>query len=192
MSDATGSGGATGGSVGARVVGGAILVGLAVLLSLNVVWIARHRDALSGTPVGAAPDFHAPLLDGGETHLTDAQGHVLVLAFWATWCGPCVRELPALERVYRRLSPGGVRFLAVNIDGGGGADEVRPIVRAFRDRFALTLPIALDAAGEMSARYRVDTIPRTVILDGSGQVKRVLDGAHAEEEMQQAIESVQP
>ena len=175
-----------------RVAGGSILVGLAILLALNVVFIARHRDALSGTPTGAAPDFQLALVDGGATRLSDARGHVLVLAFWATWCGPCVGEMPALERIFRRLAPTGVRFVAVDVDGGGGPDETRPLVRAFRDRFGLTMPIALDAAGEMSAHYRVDTIPRTVILDGSGQVKRVLDGAHSESELQQAIESVAP
>jgi thiol-disulfide isomerase/thioredoxin len=175
----------------ARAAGLALVVALGALLAVNLSLLWRHRATLLGTPVGASgPDFTVPLLDGGQARLSDGRGHPTVLAFWATWCAPCRAELPDLDRVYHRFSgaPASVRFFAVNMEGGP-PDEVRPLVRAFAESIHLTMPIALDP-GTVAALYQVETIPRTVILDGEGRVRRVLDGAHSEAEMAGAVQSV--
>ncbi len=172
-----------------RLAGAALIAGLVALFALNSVWIVRNVKSLGGTKPGQpAPDFTLPLLDGGNARLSQWRGHVVVLSFWATWCGPCVGELPDVQTLYDQLSPGGVVFLAVDVDGGAAAD-IAPAVRAFRQRLGLRLPVALDD-GTASQAYRVDTIPRTIVIDRQGTVARSLDGVHSLEEMRSAIEAV--
>jgi thiol-disulfide isomerase/thioredoxin len=167
-----------------RLAGAALLLGLAALFALNSLWIAKNAQSLGGTRSGqAAPDFSLPLLDGGQVRLGDGRGSTQVLVFWATWCGPCVGELPDVQRLADQEK--GVRFLAINVDGGPAGD-VSPGVRAFRQRLGLRLPIALDD-GSASQSYRVDTIPRTVIVDKEGRVARVLDGAHSFDDLRRAL-----
>ena len=169
-----------------RLVGRGLFAGLAVLLALNLYWIGRNWTALRAvaTPTGSvAPDFTVKLLHGGETRLSDAAGHPLVLAFWATWCGPCKTELPSLDRLYRRFSPDGTRFLAVNIEDLSLREKVDEYARTS----GLTMPVAIDG-GLLANRYHVDAIPHLVILDAHGKVSEVLDGVHEEGEVARSIQ----
>ena len=143
-------------------------------------WRATGPLRAVTTPAGSpAPDFTARLLTGGgETRLSDAAGHPLVMAFWASWCEPCKAELPALDRLYQRFSPSGTRFLAVNIE----EPEMRAPGSGVRARHRPTAPVVVDG-GPLSLRYHVETIPHLVILDGEGKVRDVLNGVHAESEV---------
>jgi thiol-disulfide isomerase/thioredoxin len=162
-----------------RLAGSAIVLGLMAMLALNLVWIARNASSLGGTRRGqAAPALSLPLLDGGRVEI--AQGRVTVLAFWATWCGPCVHELPDVQRLADERPD--VNFLAVNTDGADAA----PAVRAFRQRMSLRMPIAVDD-GSASQAYRVDTIPRTIIIGSDGRVAQSLEGAHPIDELRSAL-----
>jgi peroxiredoxin len=176
-------------SARAAWAGRALLGGLALLLALNVLWLvengAEYRRPLAGR---AAPAFSAPLLDGGELRLAEMRGHPVVLAFWATWCPPCVAEMPDLERLHRALSPSGVRVYAVDIDSGS-PDEVREKVRTFVRAHQLTLPVVLDP-GQVADRYHIENVPQAVILDGEGRVAQVLEGQHTLEEMTAAMKAV--
>jgi len=164
-----------------RLVGGAVVLGLVAMFVLNLVWIARNAGTLGGTRAGqAAPDLSLPLLDGGHAHLADWRGRVVFLSFWATWCGPCVHELPDVQTLAAERSD--VVFLAVDIDGRDAA----PAVRAFRERTHLGLSIALDDDSAAQA-YRVDTIPRSVIIGSDGRIVKSLEGAHPLDEMRQAL-----
>ncbi|HZS35898.1 MAG TPA: TlpA disulfide reductase family protein [Polyangia bacterium] len=170
---------------GARWAGWALFGGLALLLALNLVWIARSWAPLTtvATPRGsAAPDVSFALLDGGATRVSDGRGRAQVLAFWATWCGPCKTELPGLDRLYARYGDR-ARFLAVSVDGADQGELVRAFVRAT----GLRMPVALDS-GAGSQAYHVDTIPQLVIVDGEGRVSEVFSGVHGEGEVARAIE----
>jgi cytochrome c biogenesis protein CcmG, thiol:disulfide interchange protein DsbE len=169
-----------------RLVGGLVIGGLVAMFALNLVWIVKNKNSLGGTKAGQdAPDLSLPLLDGGQQRLSDWRGQVVVLNFWATWCAPCVHELPDVQRLFAELSPRGVKFLAVDVDGGPPA-EVAPLVRAFKNKIGLSMPIALDDGGASQA-YRVDTIPRTIIIGKDGRVAEVLDGVHPLDEMRRAV-----
>ena len=92
-----------------------------------------------------APGFRLPSLAGGEVDLASQRGKVVVLNFWATWCPPCVAEMPSLERLHRALSPEGLSVVTVSTD----EDEAE--LRRFVAERALTLPVLKDPGGRVAA-----------------------------------------
>lgn len=170
-----------------RWVGRALLGALALLAALNVVFVARNWTTLSRvtTPRGSeAPALSAPLLGGGRFRLADERGHPVVLVFWASWCGPCMAELPGVERVRQQLARHPTHLFAVNTEGDRDkADQARR-------QLGLTMPIVLDD-GSASSAYQVATIPHTVVIDGAGKVAAVLRGMTAEDELWRAITRVE-
>ncbi len=172
-----------------RWAGRALLAALALLLALNVAKIVRDWSTLSrvSTPRGsAAPDLTLPTLSGDAFHLAAERGHPVVLAFWASWCPPCMAELPGVERVARALAepPHTARLVAVNTEGD------RAAAGAAAARLGLTMPVALDD-GSASSQYMVSTIPQTVIIDAAGKVAEVLHGSASEAELMRAVERVE-
>jgi cytochrome c biogenesis protein CcmG/thiol:disulfide interchange protein DsbE len=112
-----------------------------------------------------APGFRLPSLAGGEVDLASQRGKVVVLNFWATWCPPCVAEMPSLERLHRSLSPEGVSVVTVSTD----EDEAE--LRRFVAEHALTLPVLKDPGGRLAAgQYRTTGYPETFVLDRNGRV----------------------
>ena len=170
-----------------RVAGWALLAMLVALLGLRVVQMARSGMPAVSTPNGSvAPDFEAPLLDGGRFHLAAERGHPVVLAFWASWCEPCKLELPGVERVGQLLKQPGhtTRLIAVNTEGD------RDAAQAAVKKLGLTMPVALDD-GSAGGSYQVRTIPHTVIVDAAGKVAAVLRGISTEDELYHAIVEVE-
>lgn len=118
----------------------------------------------------AAPDFTATLADGTEFTLSEQQGKVVLLNFWATWCGPCVREMPAFEKLQEDYGDN-VAILAVNCMEDAGT------VAAFIEENSYTFPIAIDERGAVSAKYPTQGIPYTLVIDGDGIVQNIYMGA---------------
>jgi hypothetical protein len=109
-----------------RWVGRAILAGLALLFVLRLVQLGRHGMPQVSVPRGsAAPELAGPLLSGDRFRLSEERGHPVVLAFWASWCGPCLGELPGVERVAEQLRqpPHTTRLIAVNTEGNRAAAD---------------------------------------------------------------------
>ena len=110
-----------------------------------------------------APTFRLPTLDGGAVDLAALRGKVLVVNFWATWCPPCVEEMPSLEKLHRVLGPEGLVVLGVS------ADEDEATLRAFVQKAGVTFPILRDPGGRgPAAAYRTTGYPETFVLDPSG------------------------
>lgn len=127
-----------------------------------------------GAPVAGnpAPAFSARTLDGGELALRDLRGEVVVLNVWATWCGPCVREMPALEAVHREFADEGVRVVGVSIDRGAAEAEVRRFV----EDHDITFTILLDPDQQVSTLYRLLGVPATILIDRDGVIARRFPG----------------
>jgi len=111
-----------------------------------------------------APEIDLPDLSGISHRLSDLEGKVVVINFWASWCTPCVRELPALERLKDRLESSGGTVLAVN------AGESLSQIKRFLKRRPTTLLVLRDEKSEASSDWKVSSMPTTFVVDASGRV----------------------
>ncbi len=132
---------------------------------------AAEEDPL--TLIGRkAPPVDLPLLDGGNLRMPDAKlsNTVVVLDFWATWCGPCVRSLPILAKVAADYAGKGVAFYAVN------QQEQPDRIKDFLKKHDIACAVALDEAGNAGTLYKLSRIPQTVLIGKDGAVKAVHTG----------------
>ncbi len=118
----------------------------------------------------AAPDFELKKLDGTLLKLSDLRGRVVVLDFWATWCGPCVASLPKITDLGQQYKGAEVDVIAVNIE------QTSAEVRALLDRLKISPVVVLDSDGAVARSYHAQAIPQTVIIDRDGKVKQVIVG----------------
>ncbi len=127
-------------------------------------------EAMLNTP---APDFTLPLLDGGEFTLSKERGNIVILDFWATWCGPCRIGMPALSEVAKEFADQGVKLISIDL-GEDPAD-----VRAFLADMNLDITVALAADNTVPSLYKVEPIPQTTIVDREGIIRIVHIGLWA-------------
>lgn len=120
-----------------------------------------------------APDFTLPTLDGGTFTLSDHAGEVVVLNFWATWCLPCLAEMPTLEALQHELGDQGVQIVGISQDTGG-VDEIRP----YAAELGVTYPLLVDPGFNVSTRYGgISLLPTTIIVDRAGTIAHSEFGA---------------
>jgi peroxiredoxin len=116
-------------------------------------------------PGDRAPGFELPALGGDQTLALESQaGRVVLLNFWATWCGPCEEEMPSMERLHRGLAAERFSLLAVSVDDDAAA------VEAFRARLGLTFPILLDPDETAARLYQTTGYPESILIDAAGRV----------------------
>ena len=166
--------GGAGGWIATAVVA-ALLVGL-----IAVGWTQRGR--FTSADVGArAPGFELATLDGDTTSLDSYEGQVVLLNFWATWCPPCVHEMPSMERLYQQLRARGFVVLGVSVDVDPGEPDangrVQGIVREYVDRLGVTFPILLDPEGGVEDVYNVSGLPTTYVIGRDGRIEGRIVGA---------------
>jgi len=140
------------------------IVAVVVAAAFAYVHLAENKGyALA--PGSAAPAFRLPALAGGERDLAAQRGKIVVLNFWATWCPPCVAEMPSLERLHRTLSPEGLSVVTISTD-----EDEAELRRFVRER-ALTLPVLRDPGGRVAADlYHTTGYPETFVLDRDGRL----------------------
>lgn len=109
-------------------------------------------------PAIPAPEFTLPQLDGKAVTLSDYRDGVVIMEFWATWCGSCRESTPSLDVIYRRYRDRGVAVLLIN--EGEPSDRVRAWLEG---RFAA--PVLLDQDGRVAARYHLSSVPRLLVID---------------------------
>ena len=137
-------------------------IGIIVLLQLKDSSFNPWGKPLLGKGV-PAPNFTFPGLDGKKVSLADFKGKVVLLNIWATWCAPCVAEMPSMEKLYQELKDEGFELLAVNVDESG-AETVAP----FMEKHKLGFPVLLDPRGDIKNLYLTTGIPESFIIDKHG------------------------
>ena len=125
------------------------------------------------SPPADPPDVAFVTPDGKPHHFSEFKGHGMVVNMWATWCAPCVAEMPSLEKLSKALAPHDIAVLPLSSDRGG-ADAVRSWFQAHN---ITGLPVLLDPKGAMARAFNARGIPTTVIIDKAGKVVARLEGA---------------
>lgn len=155
------------------------LLGVALSFFASMLWTATNADsplpaAQRGVvkPGEPAPNFQLRDMNGQVVALSDLRGKVVLLNFWATWCGPCRIEMPAMERLYRTFDRKDFEILAVSTDAQGVA-----VTRPFQQENQLTFPILHDADFRVGLSYGARTLPMTFMVDRQGIVRQQIFGA---------------
>jgi peroxiredoxin len=131
---------------------------------------------LAVTPAGAvsvqdqAPDFTLKTLDGSNLRLEEYRGQVLLINFWASWCGPCRQEMPILDRLHQRYVDTGFAVLGINVEG-----EEAP-ARSLIEKIPVSFPVLIDEGQLVSELYRLEAMPSTVVVDRDGVVRYIHRG----------------
>lgn len=160
-----------------RYAGWGVVALSAALLVLNGISAARDCSSLRPVHAGEpAPDFSVPQITatgslGPRVSLSSHRGSVVILDFWATWCGPCQASMPVLEELAQRYGDRGLVVVSVNTEGRSKA----PAARAMVDERAPSARLLSDS-GHAASLYKVTTIPYILVIDRQGRVHRVHRG----------------
>jgi cytochrome c biogenesis protein CcmG, thiol:disulfide interchange protein DsbE len=153
-----------------------VAIVVAVLASAAAALYHVAGDEIFLVGLGSrAPDFRALAVDGTHRHESLAQyhGNVVLLNIWATWCAPCVVEMPAIERLYHDLGPQGLKVLAVSID----TEATDSAVKAFATQRGLTFDILRDSTRNVFLEYQATGVPETFVIGRDGVIRKKVIGA---------------
>lgn len=163
------------------VIFGALLLGLAIMSCDQVTGVSveakEQRSLVASVPesprVGfRTPAFTLPDLQGKEVSVAELRGKVILINFWATWCGPCIVEMPSMEKLYREFHDEGFEILAVSSDLQG-----QMATKPFKEQFELTFPILHDLHQEVNAIYQIRSIPASLLVGKDGVIAYRVPGA---------------
>jgi peroxiredoxin len=149
-----------------------VILAAAIVLFLAVVFTKAPSKRKIITEGDRAPEFSLSSVAGSTVKLSDLRGKVVMVHFWATWCPPCVEEMPTLDKLYRDLYGKDFELVAISVDESGAAGIV-----PFLKRNKLSLPVLLDADHAVAKLYGTFKFPETYILDRNGIVKYKIIGA---------------
>ena len=121
--------------------------------------------AVAADSSGPAPQFTLPAKAGGEVSLAQYKGQVVMINFWASWCGPCRQEMPLLEDIYKKYNKLGFTLIGVNVEPDSKAAD------DWLKQTPVTFPVLYDKASKVSQLYNVSGMPSTVIIDRKGNLR---------------------
>ncbi|HXX64736.1 MAG TPA: TlpA disulfide reductase family protein [Bacteroidota bacterium] len=133
---------------------------------------------------GPAPNFTLPTATGGTIELAKLHGKVVVVNFWATWCGPCRSEIPGMQEVYEKYKSKGLEIIGVSLDQKGW-DVINPFVK----RMNISYPVVLGNNQVAESYGHIDAIPATFIVGKKGEVLQHHVGYMSKEEFEQAVKA---
>ncbi|MEJ2731471.1 MAG: TlpA disulfide reductase family protein [Deltaproteobacteria bacterium] len=145
---------------------GAIFILLAVVALAVLFLLKQNNSYLKFSPLETgrpAPNFTLPGLDGKMISLSDYRGHVVLVNIWATWCPPCVGEMPSMEKLYRALKGENFEILAVSIDALG-----KKAVAPFMKKYNLSFPALMDPDGTIKTLFQTTGVPESFIINQEG------------------------
>ena len=157
------------------------LVAAAIASTLALAALTPAAAATSATL--AAPDFTLRGADGRNVRLDELRGQVVLVNFWATWCGPCREEMPRLDVLYQKYHKSGFVLLGVTVD-----DDPRTAL-ATAAKLNVSFPVLLDTDKKVSKLYDLNTMPSTIVIDRDGKMRFLHRGYRAgtEDDYEQQI-----
>ena len=162
-------------------------IGLTAFAMVAWAWHYGTRQSGGITPVKqrmAMPELVMTRLDGGTWRMTDHRGQVVLVNYWASWCGPCWEETPGLVQVAKKLGPQGLAVVGVAVDEGG-KEKVRDFVNAFH----LPYPVALPERMSQMA-HGLEGVPTTVLVDRQGRVAKTYAGAVRQADFEEDVKTL--
>lgn len=133
-----------------------------------------------------APDFVLTDLNGERHQLSEYKGQGVFVNFWGTWCKPCEKEFPLMEKQYQVYKDQGVEILAVNI---AQSDYE---VRQFAEQRNLTFPIVIDKDKSVMEAYNIRPLPTTLLVNQEGKIEKIITGEMSEEDIASYMEQIKP
>jgi peroxiredoxin len=152
-----------------------------LLVTVGMIISAGQLQAAS--PPSPAPDFTLKSRTGENIKLSELRGQVVMVNFWASWCGPCRQEMPILDQLYQRYQPMGFTLLGINVEeDSAAADKILKEI-------PVTFPVLYDTKHKVSERYQVRAMPSTYLIDRDGKLRYLHKGykSGTEEAYQQQL-----
>jgi len=144
-----------------------------LLFTLAISPIALINNAFSSSLEGSAPDFTLDSASGENVRLSEHIGEVVMINFWASWCGPCREEMPLLDELQKKYEMMGFTLLGINLD------ENRKDAEALLKQIPVTFPVLFDPESEISRLYNVAAMPTTILIDRDGNLRQLHKGYQA-------------
>lgn len=128
-------------------------------------------DGTTTEGLGSVPTFALPTLDGDTLRFDELDAEVFIINFWATWCGPCIEEIPELTDLYTELNPHGLEIIGISLD-----EEGAEVVAPFASELEINYPVVLDDGTAAEAFGGVWALPTTYVVDSDGQIEQRVIG----------------
>jgi peroxiredoxin len=151
---------------------------LRILILAGLLCLAVINPAQAAAVSGPAPNFTLKSLSGKNLKLSEMSGNVVLINFWASWCGPCRQEMPLLNDLHNKYEPLGFTVLGVNVE------EQSDNARGFINDYPVDFPILLDNQNQVSQMYKVIAMPTTVVVDRDGNMRFLHKGYKPGDEKQ--------
>ncbi|MCK1997423.1 thiol-disulfide oxidoreductase ResA [Psychrobacillus psychrodurans] len=164
-----------------------ILLVLMVGVIVFTIYSNLSKEKSGVLQVGdVAPDFALVDMNGEKHQLSDYKGQGVFLNFWGTWCKPCEREFPIMDKQYQEVKDQGLQILAVNI---GESDFV---VKKFMNRLGITFPVLIDNNKSVMETYNINPLPTTFLISPEGKIEKIITGEMSEENIKKYMEQILP
>jgi peroxiredoxin len=164
-----------------------IILSVLVLAIVYTIYNNATNEKIEVLGIGdQAPDFTLVDLNGEEHRLSDYKGQGVFLNFWGTWCKPCAKEMPAMDRQYEIYKEQGVQILAVNIAQSDFE------VERFASQYGLDFPIVIDKTKSVMEVYNIDPLPTTVLINPDGKIEQIVRGEMTEQDIAGFMEQIRP
>jgi thiol-disulfide isomerase/thioredoxin len=161
-----------------------VIVFISFTLSACVDSDGTKESVIEGVSSDKFPPFKITSLDGQLIDIEKFQGNVVVVNFWASWCGPCKKEAKELEAVYKAYKTRGVKFAGIAVD------DTEKAARGFLKRYDVTYPNALDSDNALSARYKIFAIPTTYVIDKDAVIRFKRQGSISRDMLEREIKKL--
>jgi len=170
-----------------RTILRSVILVVLVAAIVYTVYSSATKDKVEVLQEGAeAPNFELVDLNGETHRLSDYEGQGVFLNFWGTWCEPCKKEMPAMNRQYAAYKDQGVHVLAVNIAQSDFE------VQNFVDTYGLSFPVVIDKTKSVMTAYNINPLPTTMLISPEGKVEKIITGEMTEKQIASFMESIKP